>query len=282
MSSAISPGGRSRVDHNDAGHAPHPLALIRGVSPRARDERGTSPRRAEASRSRRSPSSSAPCVEIGPASARRTSSWTPAANIARVRSAIRCVEHVLRHVEADDDGRMPRLPGPQPVPRRRERRAASASSSARTTRRRSFAMHGGRGGGIDLSEPRMGGLRPALVVERRPPLPGARRRRRRQVELGERRPEIETRATNDHRRPAGRRISSIAAWASGRVLPDRGLLLERPDPHQPGRVGRLVREDRQVSIDLHRVRRDELGRDPRGHLLRPPRTCHSRSGRRCR
>ena len=44
---------------------------------------------------------------------------------------------------------------------------------------------------------------------------------------------------------------------------DAHLLVERPDGDEPRRARRLVREDRQAAVDLHRVGRDDLGRRAR-------------------
>ena len=49
---------------------------------------------------------------------------------------------------------------------------------------------------------------------------------------------------------------------------DRALLVETEEADEPRRVLGLVRQDRQAAVDLHRVRGDELRRDPARDLLR--------------
>ena len=53
--------------------------------------------------------------EIGPASARRTSSSTPCSNMALVRSSIRRSSSSGGTLEPDDQRRVPRLAAPEPV-----------------------------------------------------------------------------------------------------------------------------------------------------------------------
>jgi hypothetical protein len=120
---------------------------------------------------------------------------------------------------------------------------------------------------VALGERLVRRLGPELVVRALPPLPRAGSRGRRKVELDERCPQIQARATHDNRshlvleRAIDRRVRQV------RVLADRCLVVEAPDPDQLGRVLGLVRQDRDASVDLHRVGGDQTGRDPLGKCL---------------
>ena len=81
--------GRTVGPHaNEAGDPAHPLPLVGGELPRAGDERASASSRGSSPTSRR-PMILRAVVESGRARARRTSSSTPASNIARVRRTIR-------------------------------------------------------------------------------------------------------------------------------------------------------------------------------------------------
>ena len=64
-------------------------------------------------------------------------------------------------------------------------------------------------------------------------------------------------------RHSGQCRRGMGEW---RIRPDRGLPVERPDPDHPSRLARLVRQDRETSVDLQRIRRDQLGGNPAGDL----------------
>ena len=59
-------------------------------------------------------------------------------------------------------------------------------------------------------------------------------------------------------------------------------MIEIPDPDEPRRFLGLVREDRKPTVDLHRVRRHELGRNTLGDRTRNSALSRSPSGRRSR
>ena len=212
----------------------------------------------------------------------------PRSNIASVRAAIRCVAQRPRQVEPNDArsaagcGASHRLSrsGARLVP-------AACSSSPRTTRRRSLGCIAARGGGIDLPQPVVGRGRVAVVQrgERarvpRPPAPAA---------VGA--PPWPRAGRGRCRRPApaagrGRHV------VDGRVgqpaeLGDRPRVLERPHPDQVVRYGRqlgrrrLVGQDRQSAVGLHRVAGDDLAVQPGRPAPAPAHSCPTPLGRRSR
>ena len=107
------------------------------------------------------------------------------------------------------------------------------------------------------------------VVALLPALTGPRPRRRRELELGERRSEVEPRpADHDRRPPAGEDLVDRGV-GQRRVLADGGLVVEGPDGDEPGR--RLIRQDRQALVRLHCISRYELAVHPLGHRGGDPR-----------
>jgi hypothetical protein len=178
------------------------------------------------------------------------------------------VQRDLRDVETDHERRVPRLAGPEPVARRRERladlgeleRTDDAAAVVRVHRRGRVR--------IEPREQRVRGLGTRLVVMLRPALASTGRRRRGERELHEGCTEIEPGASYDHGRMARGEDFVDRGVGEWRVRPDRGLPVERPDPDEPGGIGRLVRQDRQASVDLHRVGRHQLGRNPLCQSLR--------------
>ena len=86
---------------------------------------------------------------------------------------------------------------------------------------------------IALGQELVRALRPSLVVEALPALSLARLGRRRQVELGERGPEVEARPADDDRCSPGRQDLVDRRVRELLVLADRGLVVERPDPDEP-------------------------------------------------
>ena len=124
------------LDGSEARDPAHPLPLVgREAAACGRPARLRLGRR-QRRRPRRARGSSAPSRESRLSRARRTSSTTPASNIARVRSSIRRSSSSTRDVEADDEGRVPRVGRPTAV------RRGGASG-----RRRRARARGRRGGG---------------------------------------------------------------------------------------------------------------------------------------
>ena len=150
-------------------------------------------------------------AESGRARARRTSSSTPASNIARVRASIRRVELVRRDVEPDDRRRLAGVAGPEPVAAQRMadlgelERAHDAPPVVR--------VHGRGRLGVEVGQERVRALG-APRRRRTPALAGAGHGRRRNLELGERGPEVQAGAADHDGRPAGGERASIAACAS--------------------------------------------------------------------
>ena len=220
-------------------------------------------------------------AEIGRASARRTSSSTPASNIAlraRLDPPLERRPSARRgRREASDAAARPPRAGRVPA---RARIPASASSSARTTRRRSFACTSGRRGGVERCEPRVGCVGAFLVVELAPSAPARPAPARGgSDELGQRRPQIQAGAPDDDRCPPG-----------GEDLVDRGVgeLLRTPRPRPHVRAARCRRAEldgksgSSGSADRDRPASRRPTRAPRESVRPPPRrrpSCRSRSGR---
>ena len=184
----------------------------------------------------------------------------------RVRSAILRSRLGLRYVESHEEGRMP--PGAAEQRPRGAGRATVRPPRARAPGRRA----GGRLGALAPRPPRRArrsracaAAAPVLVVEPFPPFARAGLGRGRQLELGERGAEVKAGAAHDERRRAGSEHLVDRVVRERRVLAHRRDVREGPDAHQPLRVGRAVREDRQAVVDLHRVGRDDLGRDQLRH-----------------
>src|SRR5206468_2569995 len=99
-----------------------------------------------------------------------------------------------------------------------------------------IGMQPGRGAGITLGEDAVSTLRAEAVVHVLPLrslLPG---RRRRQLELRQRCTKIETGPACYHGRAAGRHQLVDRRVRQLRVLRNRSLVFERPDPDEPGRT----------------------------------------------
>src|SRR5581483_2438876 len=111
-----------RADHNDARDAPHPLALVRRVPARPHDERGD--RLVPGQRGDLLDAERLPRREGDRPGERATHLLLHTRVEHRARALLDpSLEHVLGHVEPDDEGRMPRLTGPEPVLAGRERGA---------------------------------------------------------------------------------------------------------------------------------------------------------------
>ena len=87
-------------------------------------------------------------------------------------------------------------------------------------------MHGRRCRGVALGEQLVRCLGAELVVERLQPLARARRRRRRQLEVGQRGAQVEAGAADDDGRPAGGEDLVHRRVREPLVLRDRALLVE--------------------------------------------------------
>jgi uncharacterized membrane protein YbhN (UPF0104 family) len=123
-------------------------------------------------------------------------------------------------------------------------------------------MHRRRGCGIAAGEQVVGAGPADAVVQVLPVLAPACGGRRRQPERRDRGAQVEPRAAGDDGRLSAGEDLVDRVVREALVLRDRGLVVEPPDPDEPRGQARLVREDRQPSIDLHRVRRDDLGLEP--------------------
>ena len=178
-----------------------------------------------------------------------------------VRSAIRRSSSCFGHVESDDEGRMPPGAAEQLVPAGRERAAGLGELERADDATAVVRMNARRGRRVELTEASVSGRRrrprrrAPPSVHARPPSEQAAARAR-PAPRGSRAPC----PPDDERRPAWARISSIAACASGAYSPTEARCAQRPDPDQPLRVRRAVREDRQPVVDLHRIGGDDLRR----------------------
>ncbi len=127
-------------------------------------------------------------------------------------------------------------------------------------------MHLGRGTWIARLQQAVGGLGAAPVVETLPARPRVGWHVRRQAHVGQGRLEPQAGATDDDGGSTGCDDLVDRVVRQRLELTDGALAVERPDADQ-ARVGVLVREDREPAVDLHRVGRNELGRDSLGNRL---------------
>jgi hypothetical protein len=124
-------------------------------------------------------------------------------------------------------------------------------------------MHRRGGRGIPIGEEIVRALGAEPLIDVFPPFAGAGGGSRREVEPRDRRAQVEARPADDDRCSApgkdciDRRVRELLVLAHGCHAG------KRPDPDEVGREIRLVRQDREAAIDLHRVRGNELGGDPR-------------------
>ena len=123
-------------------------------------------------------------------------------------------------------------------------------------------MDNGGSSRVTLGQQRMRRLAPEPVVLGLPALARSRLRWRRQLERGQRRPEVETSPPDDHRRPSCRERLVHRLVREPFVVGHGGFPVEVPDADEPRRRLRLIRQDGQAAVDLHRIRRDELGGNP--------------------
>ena len=143
-------------------------------------------------------------------------------------------------------------------------RAAAAGSAPRAARSR-------------------GGIGVVLAADA---LAQARRRLRRQLQIGQRRPEVEAGAAGHDRDPPPRQRCRRSPRGGLRVAGHVAVGGQRPDADQVvrdarrGRRRRLVGEHRQARVELHRVGRDDLAIDPLGELAAPRRSSPPRWRRR--
>ena len=92
-------------------------------------------------------------------------------------------------------------------------------------------------------------------------------RRRRELESGESGPEVEAGPPDHDRRLSGSQDLVDRVVRELLVLGNRTFVLELPDADEPRRLRRLVGQDRQATVRLHRIRRYELGRKSGRQLL---------------
>ena len=181
--------------------------------------------------------------EIGPARARRASSSAPRSNIVFVRSSIRRSSTSIGTSRPISSAGW-RMTSLHSRPSRGASEApASASSSARTTRRRSFGWTSAAASGSRSASASCAASGAAL----RRSAPSARAPRATERAAGRARRgrlEVEAGPADDDGRPAFFEGAVDRCMRQLRVLPDRRLVVEVPDPDQLGRKIGLVREDR--------------------------------------
>jgi hypothetical protein len=119
-------------------------------------------------------------------------------------------------------------------------------------------VHARGGGRVPLGEKRVGALRAELVVGRLPALTLARCRRRRQLEVGQRRAQIEAGAADDDGGPTCGDDLVDRRMRKPLEAPDRDLLGQRDDPDEPGGILGRRRQDRDAGKERSGVGRDDL------------------------
>src|SRR5918993_1841057 len=176
-------------------------------------------------------------------------------------------ELVTRQVEPDHERRMPVPLTPEPVRRRHERCPELCELQCPDNPAAVVRVNPGCCGGVPLSEGCMRPLGAEAVVQLLQPAARARGCRRRELEARERCTEIEAGAADDNRRLAGFDELVDRGLRKLLVFTNRPLVVEGPDSDEPSPPYRLVRQDRQAVVDLHRVGRHELAADPIGEGL---------------
>ena len=121
--------------------------------------------------------------------------------------------------------------------------------------------------GVAFGEEIMHASGAELVIGALPALTRFGGRCRRQIEVDERRAQVEPRTAHDDRRHAVVECRVDRAMRQRGVLADGCLVVEAPDRDKLGRVRGLVREDRDASVDLHRVCGDQPCWNPLGKRL---------------
>ena len=167
------------------------------------------------------------------------------------------LERSCRNVEPHDERRPARLLRPEPV-RSLDERAARLGHLERPHDAAAVVwVHGRSSDRIDRDERRVRAPRVAVVAA----LPGPPRLlvdRGRDLQVAERRAEVQAgTAGDDGDAPClddlvDRRVREVG------VLGDGHVLVEISNGHEPGRGDGLIREDRKASVDLERIRRDDL------------------------
>ena len=192
-----------------------------------------------------------------------------------VRRSIRSETRRGGHVEPDrpsSDGGCRQPTGGRPWGARLA--PAACSSRARTTRRRSCGCTATAAAGSAAKSRACAASAPSprrapRTWRGRRPAPAAAAACRRAPRAGRGR----CRRTTTGVRPRAR-TSSTAAWASRAYSRNGARVIRPPHRHQvmrrAGDLGglRLVRQDRQAAVELHRVARDDLAADPLGQLER--------------
>ena len=205
--------------------------------------------------------------------ARRTSSTTPAANIAAVRSAIRCAVEAAGRVRPATTVGWRVSADQRALSETASECPDSASSSARTTRRRSLGGRGGRGR-ITAASVACAPAGPTLVVQAlcRSRTPsgawggsGIRRAPRACRGRSRRTPPAPGRGRGSRRSQRGRgpRYSATEpSWLGSHTATRWCATRSR------SAARRLVGQDRQPAVELHRVARDDLAAEHVGQLER--------------
>ena len=192
-------------------------------------------------------------------------------------------ELVPRDVEPDDQRRMARFERPQAIVAGPQRRAGCGELERPDDSTAVVGVHTRGRRRIALGEDGVRRVGAEPVVDAAPVLAGSRApgpaaRRGLRARRG-------STARCRRRRPAsGRRarISSTAACASAAYSPTDASWSSSQMPTRCVGLRRLVREDRQAPVDLHRVRGDDLGRHRARRSLPRRRSCPTPSGRRAR
>ena len=140
----------------------------------------------------------------------------------------------------------------------------------------------GGGGRVARGEPGVQGRGALGLQHRGPALARAGGRGRAQVEVGQRRAQVEPRAAHDDRPPPGGEQRVDLRVGAARVVAGRGARGQRQDAHEPvlqgGALGgrRRAREHLQAAVDLQRVGGDGDGILPGGAQALRERDGHGR------
>ena len=196
----------------------------------------------ESSATSRRPRARTAVPEIGPASARRASSATPAANIGVGASHDSLLQDAARDVEPEDDRRQARFGGPEPVSVRAQRRSELGELQCAHHATAVIRMKPRCGVRIALREDGVRALGPEPVVGALPPRSLLLRRGRWKAQLCERGAKVEAGAAGDDRGPAvvDQLVDRCVRQAG--VVGDGALVVQRPDAtRRVGRSGCAVR-----------------------------------------